>query len=172
MEHAAHGPSPTLIKDMLVFLLAAGILVPALRWLKMPTIIAFMLAGVALGPFALGHFAEAYPVLTYFSITEPEAALPFAELGVLFLLFLLGVEFSFKRLWALRKVVLGAGGMQTVLSAAAIALVGFALGLDPARGRRRRGRRTTERSAVRVTRTANRLPSGRVVRCLRPCRRR
>ena len=132
MEHAAHGPSPTLIKDMLVFLLAAGILVPALRWLKMPTIIAFMLAGVALGPFALGHFAEAYPVLTFFSITEPEAALPFAELGVLFLLFLLGVEFSFKRLWALRKVVLGAGGMQTVLSAAAIALVGFALGLDPA----------------------------------------
>ena len=132
MEHAAHGPSPTLIKDMLVFLLAAGILVPALRWLKMPTIIAFMLAGVALGPFALGHFAEAYPVLTYFSITEPEAALPFAELGVLFLLFLLGVEFSFKRLWALRKVVLGAGGMQTLLSAAAIAVAGWALGLDPA----------------------------------------
>lgn len=132
MEHAAHGPSPTLIKDMLVFLLAAGILVPALRWLKMSTIIAFMLAGVALGPFALGHFAEAYPVLTYFSITEPEAALPFAELGVLFLLFLLGVEFSFKRLWALRKVVLGAGGMQTLVSAGAIAVAGYALGLDPA----------------------------------------
>ncbi|PKP80447.1 MAG: portal protein [Alphaproteobacteria bacterium HGW-Alphaproteobacteria-18] len=132
MEHAAHGPSPTLIKDMLVFLIAAGILVPALRWLKMPTIIAFMLAGVALGPFALGHFAEAYPVLTYFSITEPEAALPFAELGVLFLLFLLGVEFSFQRLWALRKVVLGAGGAQTLLSAGAIALAGWALGLDPA----------------------------------------
>ena len=132
MEHAAHGPSPTLIKDMLVFLLAAGILVPALRWLKMPTIIAFMLAGVALGPFALGHFAEAYPVLTFFSITEPEAALPFAELGVLFLLFLLGVEFSFQRLWALRKVVLGAGGMQTLLSAAAIAAAGWALGLEPA----------------------------------------
>ncbi|MFN3608501.1 MAG: cation:proton antiporter, partial [Hyphomonas sp.] len=131
MDHAAHGPSPTLIKDMLVFLIAAGILVPALRWLKMPTIIAFMLAGVALGPFALGHFAEAYPVLTYFSITEPEAALPFAELGVLFLLFLLGVEFSFQRLWALRKVVLGAGGAQTLLSAAAITLAGWALGLDP-----------------------------------------
>lgn len=132
MEHAAHGPSPTLIKDMLVFLIAAGVLVPALRWLKMPTIIAFMLAGVALGPFALGHFAEAYPVLTFFSITEPEAALPFAELGVLFLLFLLGVEFSFKRLWALRKVVLGAGGAQTLLSAGVIALAGWALGLDPA----------------------------------------
>lgn len=132
MEHAAHGPSPTLIKDLLVFLIAAGILVPAMRWLKMPTIIAFMLAGVGLGPYALGHFAEDYPVLTFFSITEPEAALPLAELGVLFLLFLLGVEFSFQRLWALRKVVLGAGGMQTLLSAAVIALAGWALGLDPA----------------------------------------
>lgn len=130
MEHAAHGPSPTLIKDILVFLIAAGILVPAMRWLKIPTVIAFMLAGVALGPFALGHFAEEFPILTFFSITEPEAALPFAELGVLFLLFLLGVEFSFQRLWALRKVVLGAGGMQTLLSAAVIAAAGWALGLD------------------------------------------
>jgi len=130
MEHAAHGPSPTLIKDMLVFLIAAGMLVPAMRWLKIPTVIAFMLAGVALGPFALGHFAEEFPILTFFSITEPEAALPFAELGVLFLLFLLGVEFSFQRLWALRKVVLGAGGTQTLLSAAGIAAAGWALGLD------------------------------------------
>lgn len=130
MDQAAHGPSPTLIKDLLVFLIAAGILVPTMRWLKIPNVIAFMLAGVALGPFALGHFAEQYPILTFFSITEPEAALPFAELGVLFLLFLLGVEFSFQRLWALRKVVLGAGATQTLLSAAVLAAAGWALGLD------------------------------------------
>lgn len=130
MDQAAHGPSPTLIKDLLVFLIAAGILVPTMRWLKIPNVIAFMLAGVALGPFALGHFAEQYPILTFFSITEPEAALPFAEHGVLFLLFLLGVEFSFQRLWALRKVVLGAGATQTLLSAAVLAAAGWALGLD------------------------------------------
>ncbi|MBY9065263.1 cation:proton antiporter [Hyphomonas sp. WL0036] len=131
MEHgAAHGPDPTLIKDLLVFLIAAGVLVPAMRLLKMPTIIAFMLAGIALGPFALGHFAQDYPFLEYFSITEPEAAMPFAELGVLFLLFLLGVEFSFARLWALRRVVLGAGSVQTILSAVAIAATGVLLGLD------------------------------------------
>ncbi|OYW84550.1 MAG: portal protein, partial [Hyphomonas sp. 32-62-5] len=124
MDQAAHGPSPTLIKDLLVFLIAAGILVPTMRWLKIPNVIAFMLAGVALGPFALGHFSEQYPILTFFSITEPEAALPFAELGVLFLLFLLGVEFSFQRLWALRKVVLGAGATQTLLSAAVLAAAG------------------------------------------------
>lgn len=132
MEHAAagHGPSPTLIKDLLVFLIATGILVPAMRWLKVPTVIAFMIAGIALGPYALGNLSHDYPALEYFSISTPEAAVPFAELGVLFLLFLLGVEFSFQKLWALRRVVLGAGGLQALLSAAAIAGVAVAFGLD------------------------------------------
>ncbi|MDP1555495.1 MAG: cation:proton antiporter [Hyphomonas sp.] len=132
IDHAAngHGPSPTLIKDLLVFLIAAGILVPAMRFIKVPTVIGFMLAGLALGPFALGRLAQDTPVLEYFSITSPEAALPFAELGVLFLLFLLGVEFSFEKLWGLRKVVVGAGGAQAVVSAVAIALVALAFGVD------------------------------------------
>ncbi|WP_353255157.1 cation:proton antiporter [Hyphomonas sp.] len=127
---AGHGPSPTLIKDLLVFLIAAGILVPAMRWLKVPAVIGFILAGLALGPFALGRLAQDTPVLEFFSISSAEAALPFAELGVLFLLFLLGVEFSFEKLWALRRVVLGAGGLQSALSAVAIAGVAIAVGLD------------------------------------------
>ena len=132
IDHAAngHGPSPSLIKDLLVFLIATGILVPAMRWLKVPTVIAFMLAGIALGPFALGLLARDYPVLEFFSISSPEAAMPFAELGVLFLLFLLGVEFSFERLWALRRVVLGAGGTQVMVSAALIAGAGIGFGLE------------------------------------------
>jgi monovalent cation:H+ antiporter-2, CPA2 family len=132
IDHAAsgHGPSPTLIKDLLVFLIATGILVPAMRFIKIPTVIAFMVAGLALGPFALGRLAQDTPVLEFFSISSPEAALPFAELGVLFLLFLLGVEFSFAKLWALRKVVVGAGGGQAILSAVIIAGVGLAFGLD------------------------------------------
>lgn len=130
VEQAAHGPSPTLIKDLLVFLIAAGILVPAMRFIKIPTVIAFMLAGLALGPFALGLLAVETPALQYFSISSAQAALPFAELGVLFLLFLLGVEFSFERLWALRKVVVGAGGLQAGLSAVAIAGAGIFFGLD------------------------------------------
>ncbi len=132
IDHAAsgHGPSPVLIKDLLVFLIATGILVPAMRVVRIPAVIGFMLAGIALGPFALGRLALDMPVLQYFSISSPEAALPFAELGVLFLLFLLGVEFSFAKLWALRKVVLGAGGGQAIVSAVAIAGVCVALGLD------------------------------------------
>ena len=65
IDHAAsgHGPSPTLIKDLLVFLIATGILVPAMRFIKIPTVIAFMVAGLALGPFALGRLAQDTPVL-------------------------------------------------------------------------------------------------------------
>ncbi|MBA3069580.1 MAG: portal protein [Hyphomonas sp.] len=101
-----------------------------MRFVKVPTVIAFMLAGLALGPFALGRLAQETPVLEYFSISSPEAAAPFAELGVLFLLFLLGVEFSFDRLWALRRVVVGAGSLQSLGSALAIAGVGLAFGLE------------------------------------------
>jgi monovalent cation:H+ antiporter-2, CPA2 family len=66
------------------------------------------------------------PVLEFFSISSPEAALPFAELGVLFLLFLLGVEFSFEKLWALRKVVSVPAALQAIVSAVAIAGAGIA----------------------------------------------
>ncbi len=133
IDHAAngHGPDPMLIKDMLVFLIAAGVLVPALRVFKIPVVIGFMLAGLALGPFALGRLADDFPLLTFISITEPAAAQPFAELGVLFLLFLLGVEFSFERLWGLRRVVFGAGGLQSGLSAAVIGLTAYLFGLEP-----------------------------------------
>ena len=97
-----------LIKDAVVFLFAAGVAVPVFRYLKFPAVVGFMLSGIALGPYALGQLAHAYPILEYVSISEPEAAAPFAELGVLFLLFLLGLEFSFEKLWGLRRAVFGA----------------------------------------------------------------
>lgn len=118
-----------LIKDTLVFLFAAGVVVPVFRYLKLPAVVGFMLAGVALGPFALGSLAHSHHFLEYVSISEPEAAAPFAELGVLFLLFLLGLEFSFEKLWGLRRAVFGAGGLQAGVSAAVIGLVAWFIGL-------------------------------------------
>ena len=94
-----------LIKDAIVFLFAAGVAVPVFRYLKLPAVVGFMLSGIALGPYALGSLSHNYPILEFVSISEPEAAAPFAELGVLFLLFLLGLEFSFEKLWALRRAV-------------------------------------------------------------------
>lgn len=129
MEHAAHDIA---IKDAIVFLFAAGLIVPALRMLKLPGVAGFILAGLALGPSGIGAFQDQWAVLEYLTISEPEAAAPFAELGVLFLLFLLGLELSFDRLWALRRIVFGAGSLQVLASATVIAVAAAAFGVPPA----------------------------------------
>lgn len=117
-----------IIKDAIVFLVAAGVVVPLIRLLKVPAVAGFVIAGVILGPHAIGALSDAIPWLRYLSITEPGAAAPFAELGVLFLLFLLGLEFSFEKLWALRRLVFGAGALQSGVSAVFIGVVAFAFG--------------------------------------------
>jgi CPA2 family monovalent cation:H+ antiporter-2 len=126
MEHVGN---EIWFKDALVFLFAVGIAVPLFRLLKIPKVIGFLVAGIALGPFALGALAEQWPVLELISISEPEAAAPFAELGVLFLLFLLGLEFSFHSLWQMRRIVFGVGGLQAGLSTVLIGLTALYLGL-------------------------------------------
>lgn len=126
MEHG-HGYEIWL-KDAVVFLIAAGVVVPLFRLLKLSSVLGFLIAGLALGPFALGGLAERVPALEWVTISEPEAAKPFAELGVLFLLFLLGLELSFKRLWQLRRAVFGAGGLQAFGSAAVLGVACFLIG--------------------------------------------
>lgn len=123
------GTDGVAIKDTLVFLFAAGVLVPLLRFIKLPAIMGFVLAGIVLGPSGLGALAENVGWLTYLTISEPEAAAPFAELGVLFLLFLLGMELSFQKLWALRRIVFGAGALQSGASAAVVAGACLMIGL-------------------------------------------
>lgn len=118
-----------LVKDALVFLFAVGVVVPVFRYLRLPSVVGFMLAGVLLGPFALGTLAHDWPWLEYVSVSDPESAAPFAELGILFLLFLLGLEFSFEKLWSLRRAVFGAGGLQSGLSAAVIGGAVYWLGM-------------------------------------------
>ena len=84
------------------------------------------MAEIALGPSGLSTFSEQVPILEYFTITDPAAAAPLAELGVLFLLFLLGLELSFQKLWALKRTVFGAVTMQAILSAM---IIGYRLHL-------------------------------------------
>lgn len=118
------------LNDALVFLFAAGVLVPLMRVARIPSVLGFLLAGLALGPFGMGALAERWPLLSHFTFADPEAAEPFAELGVLFLLFLLGLELSFEKLWSLRRMVLGAGGLQALASVAAIAAVSAMFGVE------------------------------------------
>ena len=117
------------LKDAAVILVAAGVIVPVFKRFKISAVLGFLIAGVALGPFLLGALADRFSVLSWFTITSMDAVHVFAELGVLFLLFLLGLELSFQKLWALRKAVFGGGGLQAGLSASIGALALVAIGL-------------------------------------------
>ncbi len=108
------------LKDGFVYLLAAGILVPLFHRARIGAVVGFILIGAVLGPHGLGSWAADVPWLRFVTISNPERAAPFGELGVIFLLFLLGLEFSASRLWALRREVFGIGGLQVLFCGAGV----------------------------------------------------
>ncbi|MDQ3471027.1 MAG: cation:proton antiporter [Pseudomonadota bacterium] len=108
--------------DALVILGAAGIVIPAFARLRISPIIGFILIGLIAGPSGLGSLAPTYPWLNYVTITNTEAVAPFAELGIILLLFSIGLELSFRRLWGMRRLVFGVGAAELLGSAAIIAL--------------------------------------------------
>ncbi|MFN3475282.1 MAG: cation:proton antiporter [Blastomonas sp.] len=110
--------------DALVILGAAGIVIPAFARFKITPIIGFLLIGILVGPFGLGSLVDEYPWLYHITITDAEAITPYAEFGIILLLFTIGLELSFKRLWSMRKLVFGVGLAELSLSAL---LIGFAL---------------------------------------------
>ncbi|HET7714901.1 MAG TPA: cation:proton antiporter [Bauldia sp.] len=119
-------------RELLIFLATAGIVVPLFGRLRLGVVPGFLIAGVLLGPGGLGLLAGDFPWLRWITFSDPEQARPFAELGVIFLLFVIGLEFSVDRLWAMRRMVIGIGGIQVVATAAAIVAGALILGVDPA----------------------------------------
>ena len=113
---AGHGGAGE-FKDLVVFLAAAGVVVPLFSRLKISPVLGFLAAGVFLGPHGLGQFAEATPWLSWFTINDPTQIAQLSELGVAFLLFMIGLELSWERLKAMRKLVFGFGLMQVVVCA-------------------------------------------------------
>ena len=114
--------SGTGFSDALTILLAAGIVIPTFARFKVSPVIGFILVGIIAGPFALGALAPAYPWLETFSISNPEGIEPFAELGIIFLLFAAGLHLSFRRLVTMRREVFGVGAAELLLSAGLIAI--------------------------------------------------
>jgi CPA2 family monovalent cation:H+ antiporter-2 len=119
-------------KDALLVLGTAGVIVPLLHRYGVSTVLAFLLTGAFLSPGALGALTGYIPALSWLTITDPERLSKFAEWGVVFLLFLVGLELSFERLSTMRRLVFGLGASQVIVSAALIGAVAYALGQRPA----------------------------------------
>ena len=117
------------LREILLFLILAGIFMPLLQRLRINQVLGFLAVGAVVGPFGLGLLAERYPLLAHFTFPRLEGVNVLAELGVLFLMFMIGLELSAARLWAMRRWVFGAGSAQVLLSAAllssALALSGI-----------------------------------------------
>ncbi len=126
MEHGAW------LKDALVFLAAAGLVVPLFHRARIGAVLGFLVVGIAVGPYGFAQLAQDFPWLRYLTIEDRAGVEPFAELGVLFLLFLVGLELSVARLWSLRRYVAGIGSLQFVMSALVIGAGLAALGRAPA----------------------------------------
>src|SRR5436190_5393234 len=118
--------------DALVILGAAGIVIPAFARIRISPIIGFILIGVLVGPSGLGALTPAFPWLHYVTISNSHAIEPFAELGIVLLLFSIGLELSFRRLWGMRGLVFGAGAAELFSAAAILAGGLYAMGESPA----------------------------------------
>lgn len=106
----------SLLAESLIYLLAAVISVPLSRRLGLGSILGYLAAGIIIGPFGFAF------------VRDPEHILNFGELGVVFLLFIVGLELKPSRLWVLRRMVFGLGVTQVIVTAVVIALVAWSLG--------------------------------------------
>src|ERR1044072_4508822 len=118
MTHGEFGTSG--LSDALVILGAAGIVIPAFARIRISPVIGFILIGILVGPSGLGAMVARLPWLNYLTISNPEAIAPFAEFGIILLLFSIGLELSFRRLWGMRRLVFGVGAAELLLAAALI----------------------------------------------------
>jgi glutathione-regulated potassium-efflux system ancillary protein KefC/glutathione-regulated potassium-efflux system protein KefB len=109
----------TFLQEAVVFLAAAVIAVPLSRRLGVGAVLGYLVAGLLIGPSVLGF------------ISDVDNILHFAELGVVLLLFVIGLELQPTRLWALRRSVFGLGTVQVTITALLLALTAIALGVPP-----------------------------------------
>jgi len=110
------------LQQALIYLAAGVIAVPVFRRLGLGAVLGYLVAGMAIGPWGFGLIAQ------------PETVLHFAELGVVLLLFLIGLELNPQRVWALRRSIFGLGAAQVAATIAVVAAIAVAIGLPLAVG--------------------------------------
>ena len=107
-----------LLTEAFIFLAAGVIAVPIASRFGLGSVLGYLIAGALIGPFALKL------------ITDTVHIMHFAEFGVVMMLFLVGLELQPQVLWRMRKPILGLGGLQVILTTAAITAAAMVLGLD------------------------------------------
>ena len=120
-------------KAALIVLAAAGVVIPLFHRLKLSPALGFMLVGFIVGPYGLGVLVGAHPWLRLVTIAESASIRQIADLGVVLLLFMIGLELSLERLWLMRRLVFGLGALQVAACAAALTGAGVLLGEPPVR---------------------------------------
>ena len=111
------------ISDALVILGAAGLVIPVFTRFRITPVIGFILIGIAVGPFGLGRMVFEHPWLYHVTISDPQALEPFAEFGIILLLFTIGLELSFNRLWQMRRLVFGLGALELMIIGTSLAIL-------------------------------------------------
>ncbi len=124
-------PDPSIgepMREALVVLGAAAVVIPLFHRLRLSPVLGYMLVGLLAGPSGLGALAESWPPLGLVTITDRARIEPVAELGVVLLMFTIGLEMSWERIRTLRRLVFGLGALQVACCTAALAAAFAALG--------------------------------------------
>jgi CPA2 family monovalent cation:H+ antiporter-2 len=132
VDRRVTGPiETTYLKETLLILGTAGVVVPLMHRWKLSPILGYLAAGVALGPHGLGEWVGEWPMLSAVTVEHIEGIAGLAEFGVVFLLFVIGLELSLERLSTMRRWVFGVGGLQMLVSTVLIGLIATRFGLTP-----------------------------------------
>ena len=120
------------LREALLFLALAGILVPVLQRLRVNQMLGFLVVGILFGPHGISDWAGGAPWLALVTFQDVERIKSLAELGIVFLMFMIGLELSPTRLWSLRRDVFGTGVAQVGITACAVGLFAYGFGNPPA----------------------------------------
>ena len=117
------------LREVVVFLVVAGeTIVPLFHRARFSVVLGFLVVGMLVGPYGLGLFASEIGLLRYAVIEDVEGVRKLAELGVVFLMFTIGLELSIDRLWSLRRLVFGLGLLQVVVTTVIVGLIAWMVG--------------------------------------------
>jgi len=120
-----------MMSNALVILGSAGLVIPVFARFRVTPIIGFILIGVLVGPYGLGTLVEEVPWLKHVTISDPDSLTPFADFGIILLLFAIGLELSFNRLWQMRRLVFGLGSLELlIIGSISAAFFGYYSGME------------------------------------------